>query len=232
LDIAVPEELGGGQRLESLMVVQQTTQDVRGDTLFFDATVQDASFSLRSEEGAEMLPDVSRDLTGQSFRTALTRRGEPLDIQIEGQDPEASAQVRSALRQGGFPTLPDRLVRVGEAWRDTVRIRAADMGMAAPGILVLINDISLQRVSRAGSSTIADILVETVYEFEPDANAFPGINVEMTGSRADNVRFNVTRGHFLSARGAQDFTMNLTVPGLGQSFSVRGSGESSASLVE
>lgn len=232
LDIGVPAELGGGQRLESLMVVRQTTQDVRGDTLFFDAEVQDASFSLRSEAGAEMLPDVSKDLAGQSFRTALTRRGEPLDLQIEGQDPEASAQVRSALRQGGFPTLPNRLVRVGEAWRDTVRIRAADMGMAAPGILVLINDISLQRLSRSGSSTIADILVETVYEFEPDADAFPGVNVEMTGSRADNVRFNVTHGHFLSARGAQDFTMNLTVPGLGQSFSVRGSGESSASLVE
>jgi hypothetical protein len=232
LDIGVPAELGGSQRLESLMVLRQTTHDVRGDTLFFDALVQDASFSLRSEAGAEMLPDVSQDLEGQSFRTALTRRGEPLDIQIEGQDAEASAKVRSALRQGGFPKLPDRPVRVGEAWRDTVRIRAADMGMAAPGILVLINDISLQRLSRSGSSTIADILVETIYEFEPDEDAFPGVSVEMTGSRADNVRFNVTRGHFLSARGAQDFTMNLTVPGLGQSFSVRGSGESSASLVE
>lgn len=232
LDIGVPAELGGGQRLESLMVVRQTTQDVRGDTLFFDATVEDASFSLRSEEGMEMIPDVSKDLAGQSFRTALTRRGEPLDLHIEGQDPQASAQVRSALRQGGFPTLPDRRVRVGEAWRDTVRIRAADMGMAAPGVLVLINDISLQRLSRSGSSTIADILVETRYEFEPDEDSFPGVSVEMTGSRADNVRFDVTRGHFLSARGAQDFTMNLTVAGLGQSFSVRGSGESSASLLE
>ncbi len=232
LDIAVPPELGGNQRLESLMVLQQTTRDVRGDTLYFDSTVQDVSFSLRAAEGAEMLPDASADFLGQNIRTAFTRRAEPIVIEIEGLDPQASAQVRSALRQGGFPTLPERAVRVGDRWKDTVRIRAADMGMAAPGFLILINDISLQRLSRSGSSTIADILVETAYDFEPDRDAFPGVSVEMTGSRADSVRFDVTRGHFLSARGAQDFTMSLTVPGLGQAFAVRGSGESSAGLID
>ncbi len=232
LDIAVPPELGGSQRLESLMVLQQTTQNVRGDTLFFDSAVHDASFSLRSAEGAEMLPDASAELVGQSFRTAFTRRAEPVLIEIEGQSAQAAAQIRSALRQGGFPTLPERPVRVGDRWKDTVRIRASEMGMAAPGFLILINDISLQRLSRAGSSTIADILVETAYGFEPDRDAFPGVAVEMTGSRADNVRFDVTRGHFLSARGAQDFTMSLTVPGLGQALAVRGNGESSAGLVD
>ncbi len=232
LDIAVPPELGGNQRLESLMVLQQTTRDVRGDTLYFDSTVQDVSFSLRAAEGAEMLPDASADFLGQNIRTAFTRRAEPIIIEIEGLDPQASAQVRSALRQGGFPTLPERAVRVGDRWKDTVRIRAADMGMAAPGFLILINDISLQRLSRSGSSTIADILVETAYDFEPDRDAFPGVSVEMTGSRADSVRFDVTRGHFLSARGAQDFTMSLTVPGLGQAFAVRGIGESSAGLID
>ncbi len=59
LDIAVPPLLGGSQQLESLMVVQQTTTDVRGDTLYFDATVREAKFSLRSEDGGEMLPNVS-----------------------------------------------------------------------------------------------------------------------------------------------------------------------------
>jgi hypothetical protein len=231
LDIAVPPELGGNQRLESLMVLQQTTQGVRGDTLYFDSAVEDASFSLRSAEGAEMLPDASANLVGQNFRTAFTRRAEPVIIEIEGQSPQSTAQIRSALRQGGFPTLPERAVRVGDRWKDTVRIRASEMGMAAPGFLILINDISLQRLSRSGSSTIADILVETAYGFEPDRDAFPGVSVEMTGSRADNVRFDVTRGHFLSARGAQDFTMSLTVPGLGQAFAVRGNGESSAGLV-
>ncbi len=113
-----------------------------------------------------------------------------------------------------------------------MEVRAADMGMAAPGFLVLINDISLQRLSRSGSSTIAEILVETAYDFEPDRDAFPGVSVEMIGSRADSVRFDVTRGHFLSARGAQDFTMSLSVPGLGQAFAVRGNGESSAGLVD
>jgi hypothetical protein len=232
LDIAVPSELGGNQRLESLMVLQQTTRNVRADTLYFDSSVQDASFSLRSAEGAQMLPDASAGLIGQNFRTAFTRRAEPVIIEIEGQPPQATAQVRSALRQGGFPTLPERAVRVGDRWRDTVRIRAADMGMAAPGFLVLINDISLQRLSRSGSSTIAEILVETAYDFEPDRDAFPGVSVEMIGSRADSVRFDVTRGHFLSARGAQDFTMSLSVPGLGQAFAVRGNGESSAGLVD
>jgi hypothetical protein len=228
LDIAVPPELGGNQRLESLMVLQQTTQGVRGDTLYFDSAVEDASFSLRSAEGAEMLPDASANLVGQNFRTAFTRRAEPVIIEIEGQSPQATAQIRSALRQGGFPTLPERAVRVGDRWN------ASEMGMAAPGFLILINDISLQRLSRSGSSTIADILVETAYGFEPDRDAFPGVSVEMTGSRADNVRFDVTRGHFLSARGAQDFTMSLTVPGpgLGQAFAVRGNGESSAGLVD
>lgn len=232
LHIAVPSELGGDQHLESLMVLQQLTRDVRGDTLYFDSTVEDASFSLTSAEGAALLPDPSADLLGQKFRTAFTRRGKPLSIEIEGQAPEAAAQVRSALRQGGFPTLPDRAVRVGDRWKDTVRIRAADMGMAAPGYLVLINDISLQRLSRSGSSTIADILVETAYDFEPDSGALPGVSVDMIGSRADNVRFDVTRGRFLSARGAQNFTLSLTVPGLGQSFSVQGRGMSSAGLVE
>ena len=232
LDIAVPPVLGGSQRLESLMVVQQTTTDVRGDTLYFDATVREANFSLRSEDGREMLPNVSEDLAGQSFRTAFTSQGEPVDIQIEGQSPEASAQVRSALRQAGFPTLPGRLVAVGDRWRDTLRIRAADMGMAAPGFLVLINDISLVRLRRSGSATIADLLVETRYEFEPEEGASSGLSVKVTGSRADNVRFDVTNGHFLGASGAQDFTMSMTVPGLGGSFSVHGSGESTALLIE
>ncbi len=232
LDIAVPPLLGGSQQLESLMVVQQTTTDVRGDTLYFDATVREAKFSLRSEDGGEMLPNVSEDLAGQSFRTAFTSQGEPLDIQIEGQSPEASAQVRSALRQAGFPTLPGQPVAVGDRWRDTLRIRAADMGMAAPGFLVLNNDISLVRLSRSGSATIADLLVETTYEFEPEAGASSSLSVAVTGSRADNVRFDVTNGHFLSARGAQDFTMNMTVPSIGTSFSVRGSGESTALLIE
>lgn len=232
LDIAVPPMLGGSQQLETLMVVQQTTTDVRGDTLYFDATVREASFSLRSEAGGEMLPNVSEDLAAQSFRTAVTRQGEPVDIQIDGQSPETSAQVRSALRQAGFPTLPGRPVAVGDQWRDTIRIRAADMGMAAPGFLVLINDISLVRLSRSGSATIADLLVETTYDFEPEEGASSGLSVEVTGSRADNVRFDVTNGHFLSARGAQDFTMSMTVPGLGTSFSVQGSGESSALLIE
>ncbi len=232
LDIAVPPVLGGSQRLESLMVVQQTTTDVRGDTLYFDATVREANFSLRSEDGREMLPNVSEDLAGQSFRTAFTSQGEPIDIQIEGQSPEASAQVRSALRQAGFPTLPGRPVAVGDRWRDTLRIRAADMGMAAPGFLVLINDISLVRLSRSGSATIADLLVETTYEFEPEAGASSSLSVAVTGSRADNVRFDVTNGHFLSASGAQDFTMIMTVPSLGSSFSVHGNGESSALLIE
>ncbi len=106
------------------------------------------------------------------------------------------------------------------------------MGMAAPGFLVLINNISLVRLSRSGSATIADLLVETTYEFEPEEGAFSGLSVEVTGSRADNVRFDVTNGHVLSARGAQDFTMNMTVPGLGSSFSVQGSGESTARLIE
>ncbi len=232
LDIAVPPVLGGSQRLESLMVVQQTTTDVRGDTLYFAATVREANFSLRSEDGGEMLPNASEDLAGQSFRTAFTSQGEPVDIQIEGQSPEPSAQVPSALRQAGFPTLPGRAVAVGDRWKDTLRIRAADMGMAAPGFLVLINDISLVRLSRSGSATIADLLVETTYEFEAEEGAFSGLSVEVTGSRADNVRFDVTNGHFLSASGAQDFTMNMTVPGLGSSFSVQGSGESTALLIE
>jgi len=232
LNIAVPPVLGGSQRLESLMVVQQTTTDVRGDTLYFDATVREANFSLRSEDGGEMLPNVSEDLAGQSFRTAFTSQGEPVDIQIEGQSPEASAQVRSALRQAGFPTLPGHPVAVGDRWRDTVRIRAADMGMAAPGFLVLINDISLVRLRSSGSATIADLLVETTFEFDPEEGTSSGLSVEVTGSRADNVRFDVTNGHFLSASGAQDFTMKMTVPGLGSSFSVQGSGESTALLIE
>jgi len=232
LDIAVPPVLGGSQRLESLLVVRQTTTDVRGDTLYFDATVREANFSLRSDDGREMLPNVSEDLAGQSFRTAFTSQGEPLDIQIEGQSPEANAQVRSALRQAGFPTLPGHPVAVGDRWRDTLRIRAADMGMAAPGFLVLINDISLVRLRGSGSATIADLLVETTYEFEPEEGTSSGLSVEVTGSRADNVRFDVTNGHFLSASGAQDFTMKMTVPGLGTSFSVQGSGESTALLIE
>ena len=231
-DIAVPPELGGGQRLESLMVLQQTTEDVRGDTLYFDSMVRDASFSLRSASGAQMLPDASAELIGRNFTTAFTRRGQPIDIEVEGQDAQATAQVRSAMRQGGFPTLPEGAVRVGDRWRDTVRLRAGDIGMAAPGNLVLINDISLQRLSRSGSSTVADILVETVFQFEPDGDAMPGVNVDMTGSGADNVRFDVTQGRFLSARGAQDLTLNLTVPGLRQSFAVQVSGRSSAGLVD
>ena len=48
LDIAVPPMLGGSQQLETLMVVQQTTTDVRGDTLYVSLVGNRGGFDLPS----------------------------------------------------------------------------------------------------------------------------------------------------------------------------------------
>lgn len=229
LNFQMPPEFGGDQQVRSRLVLAQAVQRVVGDTIHYRTEVEDIAVEMAGSQATGDL-DFSQ-FQGQHFVSTVTRRGEVLNLEMPGAA-EAGEQIEHSLRQVGFPILPQRAVRVGESWVDTVRVDASAMALPAEGEIVSINRTTLRGLSRSGESTIAELDVETTFSFEPGARAMPGMQVEMSGTRADDVRFDVTRGRFLGATGRQDFTLEMAMPGASGSFTIQGTAESRATLVE
>lgn len=227
LDFRMPPEFGGDQQLRSFLLLDQTADRLSADTIHYENVVRDISVDMEGSTGAGDL-DFSQ-FKGQTFTSAVTRRGEVVALEM-GEGMAVSDQVEHALRQMGFPLLPDAPVRVGQSWTDTTRVDAAAMAVPAEGEIVSISRTTLRGIGRQGGSQVAELRVETTFAFEPGARALPGMRVEMTGNRADDVRFDVTAGRFLEATGQQDFVLNMTMPGASGTFAIRGTARSRANL--
>ncbi len=227
LDFRMPPEFGGDQQLRSFLLLDQTADRLSGDTIHYRNVVRDISVDMEGSAGAGDL-DFSQ-FEGQTFTSSVTRRGEVVALEM-GEGVGVSDQVEHALRQMGFPLLPEAPVRVGQSWTDTTRVDAAAMAVPAEGEIVSISRTTLQGLGRQGGSQVAELRVETTFAFEPGARALPGMRVEMTGNRTDDVRFDVTAGRFLDAIGEQDFVLNMTMPGASGTFAIQGTARSQASL--
>lgn len=229
IDLQMPPELGGSQKVRSLLMVQQTLERATADTLRYLAEVKDVGVEMdASPMGGDL--DFSR-FRGQRFRMSLTSRGEILELEPLGAAEAGTEQLQHSIRQVGFPLLPERPIRVGESWVDTSRVDAAAMALPADGQIVSVNRATLRRLLREGDATVAELLVETTFRFEPGPRAMPGMQVEMTGERADTIRFDVTNGRFLGGSGSQDFRMSMAIPGAPGSLTIQGTARSTASLV-
>lgn len=229
IDLRMPPEFGGDQRVVSRLAVRQRAERVREASIRYLAEVLEVSVRMEGSAAAEEL-DFSR-FEGQRFRMTVDRRGRLQEIVPIGEPGPGFEQLEQSMRQIGFPVLPEDPVTVGESWVDTTRIDAAAMALPAAGEIVSVSRATLRGISRDGGTAVADLLVETDFHFEPGGGAMPGMQVEVTGSRKDEVRFDVTRGRFLEADGTQEFRMKMAIPGARSSLSIEGSAASRAELL-
>lgn len=226
--LRMPDEFGGARDISSLLVLRQTPRRIEGDTLHYRAEVREIAVHVNGN--GEMGPDVSR-FRGRRYDMGVTRRGELVSLRpAEPGGAEADA-LEESLRQFGFPVLPDRPVRVGDRWTRTHRADATAMALPARGEIVAVDRAVLRGLERRDGRTIARIRVESTYRFDPGPGAAPGMRVELTGSRTDDVRFDVDRGRFLDAAGRHDFTVRISIPGAPGRFTIRGDAERRATRV-
>lgn len=229
IDLEMPPEFGGRQEVGSLLVVGQRVERVDEDSIRYMAEVRDVTVEMDSAPMGSDL-DFSR-FEGQRFRMTLSRSGELLSVEpVEGAAPGA-AQLQQSIRQVGFPTLPRGPVRVGDTWVDTTRVDASAMALPAAGEIVSVNRTTLRRLLSAGEATVAELAVETAFRFEPEVRPMPAMQVDVSGTRSDTVRFDVTRGRFLTSTGSQSFEMTMAIPGASGSLSIQGTATSRAELL-
>lgn len=229
VDLIMPDEFGGEQTIRSSMILAQTTREITDEVIRLVTEVVDLSVEASGFPLAEQL-DASA-MRGRQFDMEVTRQGRLVDIGLTSAD-AAAGQIQQSLRQVGFPVLAAEPVRPGDTWQDTIHADPGSMGVPVDGTIVYVNHTTLERLSGAEGAVVAHLLVETTFRFEPGDVSLVGLSVEMSGSRADAVRFDVTNGRFLAARGQQDFTMSMAVAGSSGSFSVEGTARSSARLVD
>lgn len=227
LDIDLPPEFGGSQAAHFVLVLRQTAQDVSGDTLSLLSEVEDVAVDV---SGQQQGLDFSR-FEGQRFRARVTRRGEIVSLEPEGEAAAGVDDVRESIRQVGFPVLPPAPVAIGDAWTDTTRVEAGAMGVPASGDIVSVNRTTLERLSEEDGRRIAHLTVRTRFGFEPRGAGMAGMSVQISGSARDTVRFDVTEGRFLDAGGRQQFVMEMALPGTAASMQVRATGERQAKLL-
>lgn len=229
IDLRMPPEFGGEQRVASRLVVEQRAEEVSEPSIRYLAQVREVRVEMESSPTAGDL-DFSR-FEGQRFRMTVDRRGRlqsmtPLDDAGPGVD-----QLQQSMRQVGFPSLPPGPVRVGESWVDTTRIDAAAMALPAEGEIISVSRTTLERLVGTGRDRVAELRVETDFRFEPGGATIPGMRVDLTGSRSDRVRFDVARGRFLDSTGTQEFEMTMGIPGAASSLSIEGTATSRAELL-
>lgn len=235
--VSPPPMMGMETTAETTMRMRRSVESADGDTLrvavridSFDLDLDSDDESVRSQlRQAE--EDARESVLGETFRVAVTRRGEVVAMGDVADGAEAVQQIDRTVRELTFATLPDGPVTVGESWSETRRADAASFGIPMDGEVVTETTSTLSRLLERDGSSVAEIGVETTFGFEPDTARQAAVSVEMSGSSAQTLRFDVDAGRFLSSSGAEDFTVLLSVPGQ-DSFTLQADSESSAELVE
>lgn len=236
--ISPPPGMGMKTTADATMLVRNSVEGVEGDTLRLSSRVDSFALDLTSdnEQVKSQLRQAAersrKNVVGQSFRMTLTRRGEMVEMGSIGGVPGGTQQLDRSLRQLAFATLPAEPVTVGDSWSSRRTTEAASFGIPVEGQVVTRSTSTLTRIFRRNGSRVAQIDVEATFGFRADSAGAAGMKVDMSGSSAQTIHFDVEEGRFLSSSGAQDFTVNLSLPGQAEgSFTVQGSTETSARLL-
>lgn len=235
--ISPPPGMGAETTADATMRMRRSVQSVAGDTLgiairidSFDLDLESDNEQVRSQ--LRQAEEESRNsVMGETFRASVTRQGEIVEMGVVGEGGPGTQQIDRTLRDLAFATLPEDPISVGESWSATRRADASSFGVPVDGEVVTETTSTLARLFRQNGSQVAEISVEATFGFEADTTAQAAMSVDMSGSSAQTVHFDVDEGRFLGSSGSEDFTVNLTVPGQG-SFTVQGTSQSSAELVE
>lgn len=237
--ISPPPGMGMETTADATLLVRSAVEDVVGDTLRMSARIDSFALDLSSESDQvrsdlrQTAEESRKNVVGETFRFAVTRRGEILE---SGSPVGAAAGARRldrTVRQLAFATLPSDPVSVGESWSGSRMVDASTFGIPVEGEVVTRSRSTLNRIFRREGSRVAEIGVEATFAFEPDSAASGPFDVDMEGSSARTLHFDVDEGRFLSSSGAQDFTVHMSLPGQGPGgFTLQGSSETSARLVD
>lgn len=236
-DVSPPPGMGAQTVAEATMRVRRTVESVAGDTLRIAVRIDSFDLDLESDDEQvrsqlRRAEEESREtVLGETFRVSVTRRGEIVEMGGMGDGAAGARQIDRSVRELTFGTLPEGPVSVGDSWTDTRTADASSFGVPVGGDIVTERTSTLDRTFRRNGSRVAEISVEASFGFEPDTTAQTAMSVDLSGSSAQTIRFDVDQGRFLSSSGAEDFTVNLGVPGQG-SFSFQVLSESSAELLE
>lgn len=219
-------------------VVARTAEEVRGDTLKFRSRIEDIQLDIQSgnpqvQSQSEAAAKRSERMVGREFVLTVTRTGHVVAMEAPNAEAVSGGQIERSLRELSFVTLPERPVAPGDSWKGQETVDAVSFGIPLQGDVVTRTTTTLDRVFEESGSRIAELQVEATFEFRPTGETKEQtMQVQMNGSSAQTIRFDVDEGRFLSSSGAQDFTVNLSIPGQPVSFTVQGSNETSARLVE
>lgn len=236
-DVSPPPGMGAETTAERTMRIRRTVESVSGDTLRVAVRVDSFDVDLASDDEQvqsqlrQMEKQGRETVPGQTLRVSVNRRGEIVEAGGVGDGASGARQIDRALRSLLFATLPEDPVSAGASWSDTLRTDASSFGVPVDGEVVTETTSTLARISRRDGRRVAEIDVEGSFRFEQDTTAQAAMSIEMSGSAAQTIRFDVDRGLFLGSSGAEDFTVNLSVPGQG-SLVLQGTTESSAERVE
>lgn len=234
-----PPKMGMQTTSDATIVVRSTVREAGGDTLRMTSRVED--FQLELESGDEKMrsrlrqaaEESRKQMMGRTFRITLTRRGEVVDAETGEDGTESGPALDRTVRQLTFLRLPEDPVSVGDSWSSRRTSDPGTFGIPVDGQVVTETTATLARVYRRDGSRVAEISVESTFGFRPPEEDTGGMKVEMEGSSAKTVRFDLDAGRFLGASGAQDFTVNLAAPGQRQgTMTLQGTQETSAELVE
>lgn len=238
-DVSPPPGMGSPTTAESTLRMRRTVESVSGDTLRVAVRVDSFALDLESddEQVRSQLRQAEKEsrkaMSGETFRLSITRRGEIVEAGGLGDGAAGAQQLDRTVRNLTFAALPEGPISVGESWSDTLRTGASSFGVPVEGEVLTETTSTLARLVRRDGRRVAEIDVEGTFRFEPDTTARAAMSIEMSGSSARTIRFDVDGGRFLGSSGAQDFTVNLSLPGqMEGSFTVQGNSESSATLVE
>lgn len=225
------------QTVRTRLIVRQTAEAIEEAAVRYVSEIRDYEVDLEmpgmDSTTREMVRRGAERAEGARFRLSVTPTGRvtELDLGELAGAGQGANQLEQTLRQMGFPYFPERPVAVGESWSHETSMDWSAMGLPVDGALVTESTSTLEELTHEGDSTVAGILVESTFAFEPADDA-EGWEIELSGSAAQRLRFDVDAGRLLGGSGSQDFVFTIRVPGQGQTITMNGSGTSSATLVE
>lgn len=235
LQVTPPPGMGQQTLVKSTVVLSRTTRSVRGDTLRYAAEIDDFRLEMdagqeRMNRQLETMADSAREAAvGRRFELVMTTDGRLLTVAVDDDGRLGADQLRQSLRRLQFAVLPEGPVEVGESWSYRTTSASSAFGLPVAGEVVVEHTGTLEGLTRREGSLVADLQMEASLAFRADSAA--AVQVQMEGTGARNIRFDVERGLYLSSSGAQDFTIQLSVPGARGTQTIRGEAESTTRLV-
>lgn len=222
-EVRLPEEVGGEQTSASSMLLSQVIERTAGDTIHTRVTVEDLSLELDLEEmdaGTRAVIDEQQDqIRGSSMLMVTTRSGEVLEMMFGGGLTGGAQGMEQALRETGV-SFPPKSIAVGESWTREGAMNMAAFGVPLPGEIHSTAEYTLGELRREEDGLVAVIRGDTNFDFVSPPEEVSEVEMELIGSGAEVLLFDVDRGQLLRDETTVELTLNISVPSAGESMTM------------